>query len=70
MKAAIGQIREEYAFSERRACRLLLLAVGAIAMYRVETMSPCGQDWWSWRGRSRASVTGVCTCCSNAKEKR
>jgi len=29
MKAAIGQIREEYAFSERRACRLLLLAVGS-----------------------------------------
>jgi putative transposase len=29
MKAAIGPIREEYAFSERRACRLLLLAVGS-----------------------------------------
>ena len=29
MKAAIGKIREEYAFSERRACRLLLLAVGS-----------------------------------------
>jgi putative transposase len=28
MKAAIGQMREEYAFSERRACALMLLAVG------------------------------------------
>jgi hypothetical protein len=27
MKAAIGQIREEYAFSERRACGLLAMAV-------------------------------------------
>jgi putative transposase len=28
MKAAIGQVREEYAFSERRACAVMLLAVG------------------------------------------
>ena len=28
MKAAIGQIQEEYAFSERRACAVMLLAVG------------------------------------------
>jgi putative transposase len=28
MKAAIGQMREEYAFSERRACALMLVAVG------------------------------------------
>jgi putative transposase len=28
MKAAIGQMRGEYAFSERRACGLMLLAVG------------------------------------------
>ena len=27
MKAAIGQMREEYAFSERRACGLLAMAV-------------------------------------------
>ena len=28
MKAAIGQMKEEYAFSERRACAVLLLAAG------------------------------------------
>ncbi len=28
MKAAIGQMRSEYAFSERRACALMLLAAG------------------------------------------
>jgi hypothetical protein len=28
MKAAIGQVRGEYAFSERRACALMLLAAG------------------------------------------
>ena len=28
MKAAIGQIRDEYAFSERRACAVMRLAVG------------------------------------------
>lgn len=28
LKAAVGQVREEYAFSERHACGLLLLAVG------------------------------------------
>src|SRR5690242_2012848 len=29
MKAAIGQMRSEYAFSERRACGVMLLAVGS-----------------------------------------
>jgi hypothetical protein len=26
MKAAIGQMRNEYAFSERRACRVMMMA--------------------------------------------
>src|ERR1700693_6059960 len=29
MKAAVGQVREEYAFSQRRACRLLTVAVSS-----------------------------------------
>jgi putative transposase len=29
LKAAVGQIREEYAFSERRACHLLMMAVSS-----------------------------------------
>ena len=34
MKAAIGQMREQYAFSERRACGLVMLAVSS---YRYQT---------------------------------
>ena len=34
MKAAIGQVREQYAFSERRACGLVMLAVSS---YRYRT---------------------------------
>ena len=33
LKAAVGQVREEYAFSERRACVLLTMAVSS---YRYE----------------------------------
>src|ERR1019366_7889870 len=29
LKAAVGQVREEYAFSQRRACRLLTVAVSS-----------------------------------------
>ena len=29
MKAAVGQVREEYAFSQRQACRLLTVAVSS-----------------------------------------
>jgi putative transposase len=29
MKAAVGQVREEYAFSQRRACRLMTVAVSS-----------------------------------------
>jgi putative transposase len=34
LKAAVGQVREEYAFSQRRACRLLTVAVSS---YRYES---------------------------------
>jgi hypothetical protein len=34
LKAAVGQVREEYAFSQRRACRLLTVAV---CSYRYES---------------------------------
>jgi hypothetical protein len=33
VKAAIGQMQQEYAFSERRACRLMTVAVSS---YRYE----------------------------------
>jgi putative transposase len=34
LKAAIGQIRQQYAFSERRACGVMMMAVSS---YRYET---------------------------------
>ena len=34
LKAAVGRVREEYAFSQRRACRLLTVAV---CSYRYES---------------------------------
>ena len=57
-------MRQEYAFSQRRACGLMTMAVSS---YRYQTqarrMSRCGRGWWSWRGRSRASGIGGCMCC-------
>ena len=34
LKAAVGQVREQYAFSQRRACRVLTVAVSS---YRYES---------------------------------
>jgi hypothetical protein len=34
LKAAVGQVRQEYAFSQRRACRLMTVAVSS---YRYQT---------------------------------
>src|SRR5580693_916375 len=34
LKAAVGQVRQEYAFSQRRACRLLTMSVSS---YRYQT---------------------------------
>ena len=34
MKAAVGQVRQQYAFSQRRACRLLTMSVSS---YRYQT---------------------------------
>lgn len=40
MKAAVGQMREEYAFSERRACGLVLLAVSSCRYQTKRTDEP------------------------------
>jgi putative transposase len=40
MKAAVGQMREEYAFSERRACGLVLLAVSSCRYQGKRTDEP------------------------------
>ena len=63
MKAAVEQVQQEYAFSQRRACALLQWRYRAAATRRGARMSRCEPDWWSWRERSRVSGTGDCRCC-------
>jgi len=60
----VGQMREKYAFSERRACGVLRMAV---ASYRYESKrsdEPLRTKLVELaRGRSRASGIGGCMCC-------
>jgi hypothetical protein len=64
-------MREEYAFSERRACGLLDVAVSSYRyLSRGGRMNRCERGWWSWRVRSRASATGACRCCCGEAERR
>jgi hypothetical protein len=54
LKAAVGQVREECAFSERRACLL---------------MKSCAYAWWSWREKNRGlGNSGARTCVRNEPE--
>ena len=41
MKASVEHIREKFAFTERRACRLLLVPVSAIATSHGRTTTAC-----------------------------
>jgi len=45
LKAAIEQVQQEYAFSERRACGLMTMAVTTYVTGRCEQMSRCGRSW-------------------------
>ena len=69
MKAAVEQVQREYAFSQRRACALLRVAVSSCRYRRDVRMSRCERNWWSWRGRSRALVIAGCMCCWAAPVK-
>src|SRR5213593_1008094 len=66
-KAAVEQVQEEYAFSERRACGLMAMAVSSYR-YQTKPMNRSARGWWSWRGRNRASGIGGCRCCCDAVE--
>ena len=68
MKAAVEHVREEYAFSQRRACGLLMVAVSSFRYQTEAQMKTCGRGWWSWPERSLASAIGDCRCCCAARE--
>jgi hypothetical protein len=68
LKATVGQVREKYAFSERRACRLMTLAVTTYRYRSRRSDERCARSWWSWRGRSRALDIGGCMCCCGGVE--
>jgi len=70
MKAAVEHVEQEYAFSQRRACSLLMVAVSSVRYQARNRMKSCGGVWWSWHGRSRASSIDDCMCCFVDPEKR
>jgi hypothetical protein len=61
LKTAIGQMPQEYAFSERRACGLVTLAAFTYRYRRGVRTNRCARNWWSWRTRSHASGIAACS---------
>jgi hypothetical protein len=47
LKAAIGQMKQEYAFSERGACGLMMMAVSTTGMRPTGPMNRCARSWCS-----------------------
>ena len=46
LKAAIEQVQQEYAFSERRACRLMTMVVDDVSLPVAALGCRCGRNWW------------------------
>ncbi len=69
-KAAVEQVQQAYAFSQRRAYGLMTVGCQVTAIRRGGRMNRCARSWWSWRGRSRASAIDGCMRCCAAREKR
>ena len=71
LKAAVGQVRQEYAFSQRRACGLLTMAVSSYRYQsrrsdeglRVRLVELA-------REKPRFGLSAACMCCCDAAEKR
>jgi hypothetical protein len=64
MKATVEQLRSEYAFSERRACRLVGLAVSTYRYQQRRNDTSLREQLMALaREKPRATDTGGCTCC-------
>ena len=70
MKASVEHLRQQFAFTERRACRLLLVPVSSYRYKPRQTTLACATGWLHWRERSRASAIVVCTCCWAVRASR
>ena len=70
MKAAVGQVREEYAFSQRRACGLMTMAVSSYRYQSRRSDEGLRRRLVELaREKPRCSVIGACMSCCNAAEK-
>src|ERR1019366_411714 len=70
LKAAVGQVQQEYAFSQRRACRLLTVAVSSYRYQSRRSDEGLRRRLVELaREKPRCSVIGACMSCCNAAEK-
>ena len=70
LKAAVGQVQQEYAFSERRACGLMTMAVSSYR-YRTRRSDEGLRARLVELAREKPrSGIGGCTCCCDAAEKK
>jgi hypothetical protein len=60
LKAAIEQMTQEYAFSERRACGLVMVAVSTYRYEASRCDEPLRTKLVEWRGRSGGSGINDC----------
>ena len=68
MKAAVEQVRGEYAFSQRRACGLMTMAVSSYRYQSRRSDEPLRTRLVDWHGRNRASGIDGCRFCWAARE--
>lgn len=68
LKATVEQVREKYAFSQRRACGVMRMSVATYRYRSLRTDEPLRTRLVGWRGPSRASGIGGCMFCWAARE--
>ena len=68
LKADVGLVREKYAFSERRVCGLMGMAVSSYRYRTQRSDEPLRTQLVELARRSRASGIGGCMCCCGARE--
>jgi len=68
MKTAVELVEQQYAFSQRRACSLLMVAVSSVRYQARSSEEDLWRVWWSWPERSHGSDIGDCKCCCAVSE--